>query len=189
MASVAMAPNNSNDDRSGTDKSDLEDEDKIEVDNEASDSDATVNIDYRNAITKIKELQKKTKKLTAQYVRVVKQKDDMVRKHAQVLENRKTACEGVKTCHKTEVSEIKSTWKRNVQDLKETCRTDMRTRNIEKTGLMVQVSSLERDKTSDGFAAEKLQSILVKERASFNEVKVMYAAACCNLEGLTDINK
>jgi hypothetical protein len=189
MASVPTAPNDSNDDRSGTDKSDSEDEDKNKVDNEGSDSDATVNIDYRNALQKIKELQKKTKNLTAQCTRGVKQKDEMVRKHAQVLENRKTAYDGAKTRHKTEVSEIKSTWKRNVLDLKETFRTDMRTRDIEKRGFKVEISSLERDKTSDAFALDKLQSTLVKERAAFNEVKLMYAAARRNLDGLTEINK
>jgi hypothetical protein len=138
---------------------------------------------------KLKNFRKKQKNVTAQYLRVVKQKDNMVRKHAQALENRKTAYDGAKTRHKTEVSRIKSTWKRNILDLKETYRTDMRTRDIEKRGLTVQISLLERDKTSDGFAAEKLQSTLVKERASFNKVKVMYAAARRNLEGLTEINK
>jgi predicted DNA-binding transcriptional regulator len=87
------------------------------------------------------------------------------------------------------VSELKSTWKHNIQDLKETYRTDMRTREIKKRGLTIQVSSLERDKTSDGFVADKLQSTLVKERVSFNKVKVMYAAAHHSMDGLTDINK
>jgi hypothetical protein len=38
MASVATAPNDSYDDHSGTDESDSEDEDKIKVDNEGSET-------------------------------------------------------------------------------------------------------------------------------------------------------
>jgi hypothetical protein len=44
MASAPMAPNNSNDDYSGMDKSDLEDEDKGKLCNGCTYSDATVNV-------------------------------------------------------------------------------------------------------------------------------------------------
>jgi hypothetical protein len=87
------------------------------------------------------------------------------------------------------VFEIKTTWKHIVQDLKETYKTDMRRKEIEKRGLMVQVSSLERDKTGKSFVLEKLQSTLVKESVSLSEVKVMFAAAHCSMDGFTDIPK
>jgi hypothetical protein len=65
----------------------------------------------------------------------------------------------------------------------------MRTKEIEKKVLTLQVSSLERDKRGESFILEKLQSTLVRERASLSEVKVMYAAARRNMVGLTELNK
>ena len=75
MASVATAPNDSNDDRLGTEKNDWEDEDKRKgCDEQDPDSDVTDNVDFQNALLKIKELQKTKQKLTAQYSRALKQR-------------------------------------------------------------------------------------------------------------------
>ena len=56
MASVATAPNDSNDDRSGTEKPDSGDEDNEACDEDV-DSDGTVNLDLRNALLKNKNSQ------------------------------------------------------------------------------------------------------------------------------------
>ena len=126
-----------------------------------------------------------------QYNRVLKQKDYIVQKHSQVLKKRKTAYNRAKTCHKTEVSELKSTWKRNVQDLKETYKTDMKTKEPEKIVLMVQqVNQLERDKMTKSFVLEKLQGTLSsKEGPPLSEVKTIYVATHCNMDGFTELNK
>ncbi len=84
-----------------------------------------ININFQNAVLKIEELHKQKQSLTIQYNRVLKQKDNIVQKHVQVLKNRKIAYGGSKICHKTEVSGLKLTWRCNVQDLKDKCMTDM----------------------------------------------------------------
>ena len=123
MASVATAPNDSNDDHSGTEKQDSGNEDN-EGGDEDVDSDATVNLDLRNALLKNKELAKATKILRAQqYSRAVKLKDDNVRKHTQALENRRTMYDGLKTHHKTEVSVLKSSWKNKEKELRDAHRS------------------------------------------------------------------
>jgi hypothetical protein len=124
-----------------------------------------------------------------QYNRVLKQKNDIIGKHTQVLENRKTAYDGAKTHHKTEVSDLKSSWKRKEQDLKETYNTDIRTKEIEKWCLTAQVNQLEWDKTSKSFVLEKLQGTLVKDRPSLSKVKGIYVEAHCKLNGLAELNK
>ena len=97
-ASVATAPNNCNDDHSGMENNDPEDEDKG-LGNDGTYSNATVNLDLHNAVLKNKELTKQARSLRVQYNRAVKQRDDIVPKHAQVLENRKTAYGRAKACH------------------------------------------------------------------------------------------
>ncbi len=106
MASVPTAPNDSNDDRSGTENENLEDEDN-ESANDDEDSDATVDLDLKKAVQKNKILAKQVKSLKAQSSRLGRQKDDNVRKHAKALDLRKTLYDGAKTRHKTEVSELK----------------------------------------------------------------------------------
>jgi hypothetical protein len=80
MASVATAPNDSSDDRSGTEIYDREEEHQEEEIAKDSDYDATVTKDLGKVsgkyLIKISELQKKKKQLMAQYNRVLKQWDD-----------------------------------------------------------------------------------------------------------------
>jgi hypothetical protein len=88
-----MGPNDSSNDRSGMEIDDSKEEHQEEERTKELDSNATVTKDLgkdlgKNLI-KIAELQKK-KELMAQYNRVLKQKDNTTRKHAHVLENKKT---------------------------------------------------------------------------------------------------
>jgi hypothetical protein len=80
MASVATAPNNSSDDRSGTEIDDKEEECQEQEIAKELDSDATVTKVLGKVpgkyLIKITELQKNKKQLTAQYNRVLKQWDD-----------------------------------------------------------------------------------------------------------------
>jgi hypothetical protein len=184
MVSVPTATGDSNGDRSGTEKDDSDDEDDEDKGkcNEGTDSDATVNLDYQNTVLKNKELTKQARSLRIQYNNVVKQKEDIVRKHAQALEDKKTAYDGAKTrCHKTEVSELKSTY------LKDTYKTETRTKDLEKRCLATEVNQLERDVNTH--LIEKLQCTLSKERASLSKVRAMYATSCRSIHGLTELDK
>jgi hypothetical protein len=82
MTTVAMAPNGSSNDHSRTDMGDMEEEDKQDDIAKDSKSDDWVMDAVGNKIAK---LQKKKRQITAQYTRVLKQWDDNVGKHAQVL--------------------------------------------------------------------------------------------------------
>jgi hypothetical protein len=77
MASVAMAPNDSSNDHSGMEIDDKEEEHQEEEIAKELDSDATVMKVLGKVpgkyLTKIAELQKNKKQLTAQYNRVLKQ--------------------------------------------------------------------------------------------------------------------
>ena len=99
MADVATAANDSSDGRSGTESNGTEDEVKGEACAVVDSDDGTENVDYDNAILKIKNLQKKKKYITGQYNWVLRVKDDNVRKHMQVLEKQKTTVDKTKKRH------------------------------------------------------------------------------------------
>jgi hypothetical protein len=73
-----------------------------------SDSDDLVTDAICNRIAKIAKLQKKKRQITTQYTGVLKQRDDNIWKHAQVLQNKTIVIDGTKKLHKTEVSELHS---------------------------------------------------------------------------------
>ena len=188
MASVATAPNDSNDDRSGTENKDLEDGDN-EQGNVDEDSDATVNIDLQKAVLKNKDLAKQVRTLKAQYNRAVKQKEENVRKHAQSNEIKKTASDGTRIRHKAEVSDLKTSWKHREKDLRDTSRAEISSRSMEIRLLKNEVNQLERDKTGESIVFEKLQASLVKEKAAHAQLKGVYIEACRKMDGVTEINK
>jgi hypothetical protein len=126
MASVATAnTNNSNNNRSEMEKDHNLDNEDNKLANEGADFNTTINLYLQNAIQKNKYFTKGASILRAQYNRAVKQKDDNIQKHTQALKNRRTMYKGLKTCHKTEVSDLKSSWKHKEKDLKETHRADI----------------------------------------------------------------
>ena len=176
MASVATAPNDSNDARSGTEKPEYGDEDN-EGGDEDVDSDATVNLDLRNALLKNKELAKAIKILRAQYNRAVKLRDDNVRKHTQALENRRTMYDGLKTRHKTEVSLLKSTLKNKEKELRDAHRTVLVSKNVEIRLLKNDVGQLERDKIGTTQQIERLEVTVSRGQSSLTEVRASYAAS------------
>jgi hypothetical protein len=97
---VATAPNDSSDDLSGTEIDDREEQHQEEEIAEDSESEASVmDAVGSNEIGKIAELQKKETQIIAQCTRVLKQRDDNVRKHAQVLRNKKNVINGTKKLH------------------------------------------------------------------------------------------
>jgi hypothetical protein len=178
MADVATAPNDSSDDRSGTENKESDDEDN-ELGDEDVDSDATVNLDLRNALLKNKELTKALKVLRAQYNRAVKQKDD----------NRRSMYDALKTRHKTEVSNLKNVWKTKEKEVKDTHRGELVSKSMDNRKLQIQVGQLERDKTSDANATEKLEASILKDKASLSQVKVLYVEARRKCDDLAQINK
>jgi hypothetical protein len=188
MADVATAANDSSDDRSGTENKESDDEDN-ELGDEDVDSDATVNLDLRNALLKNKELTKALKVLRAQYNRVVKQKDDNVRKQTVALDNRRSMYDALKTRHKTEVSNLKNVWKTKEKEVKDTHRGELVSKSMDNRKLQIQVGQLERDKTSDTSATEKLEASILKDKASLSQVKVLYVEARRKCDDLAQINK
>ena len=173
MASVATAPNDSNDDRSGTENENVEDEDNKSADG-SQDSDATVNIDLQKAVLKNKDFAKQVKSLKSQYTRAVKQKEDTIRRHAQALEIKKTAYDGARTRHKAEVTDLKLAWKSREKDIRDTARAEIVQKSIQNRLLNNQVNQFERDKTSESNLLEKLKASLLKEKAAHTELKGVY---------------
>ncbi len=188
MADVATAANDSSDDRSGTENKESDDEDN-ELGDEDVDSDATVNLDLRNALLKNKELTKALKVLRAQYNRAVKQKDDNVRKQTVALDNRRSMYDALKTRHKTEVSNLKNVWKTKEKEVKDTHRGELVSKSMDNRKLQIQVGQLERDKTSDANATEKLEASILKDKASLSQVKVLYVEVRRKFDDLAQINK
>jgi ribosomal protein L44E len=99
MATVGTAPKNSFDDRSVTEIEDRDKEHHEEEITEGSESEALVTDSLSNDDGKIAKLQKKKRQITAQYTRVLKQRDNNVHKHAQVLQNKKIVVNGAKRLH------------------------------------------------------------------------------------------
>jgi hypothetical protein len=188
MASVAKAPNDSNDDRSVTEKDDLEDEDN-ESANDDEDSDATVDLNLKKAVQKNKILAKQVKSLKAQSSRLGRQKEDNVRKHANALDLRKTLYEGAKTRHATVVSDLKASWKNKEKDLRDTSRGQLVSKSMANRLLQNDVDQLQRDKTSDASVLEKFKASLVKEKAAHKELREAYVDLSRKLDGLTESNK
>ena len=188
MASVATAPNDSNDDRSVTEKKDSDDEDNG-ASNEDEESDGTVNLDLRTALLKNKEFEKSNKNLRAQYNRAVKLKEDNVRKHTVSIENRRSMYDSLKTRHQTQITEVKSTWKHREKDLKETHRADMVSKNVELRLLKNDVIQLEREKTASTQAIAKFTVTVAKGQATLTELRVSNAACRRSIEDLTSVNK
>jgi hypothetical protein len=188
MASVATAPNDSNDDRSVTEKDDLEDEDN-ESANDDEDSDATVDLNLKKAVQKNKILAKQVKSLKAQSSRLGRQKEDNVRKHANALDLRKTLYEGAKTRHATVVSDLKASWKNKEKDLRDTSRGQLVSKSMANRLLQNDVDQLQRDKTSDASVLEKFKASLVKEKAAHKELREAYVDLSRKLDGLTESNK
>jgi hypothetical protein len=111
MATVPTAPNDSSNDRSGTEIDDREEKHKEEevVKDSGSDPlvmDATVSNKVNKA--KIAELQKQKQIITGQYKRVLKQRDDNIRKHATSSHNKKILINSTKKLHKIKVTELRS---------------------------------------------------------------------------------
>ncbi len=188
MADVATTPNDSSDDRSGTENKENDDGDN-ELGDEDVDSDATVNLDLRNALLKNKELTKALRLLRAQYNRAVKQKDDNIRKQTVALDNRRSMYDALKTRHKTEVSNLKNVWKTKEKEVKDTHRGELVSKSMDNRKLQIQVGQLERDKTSDANATEKLEASILKDKASLSQVKVLYVEARRKCDDLAQINK
>jgi hypothetical protein len=188
MASVPTAPNDSNDDRSGTENENLDDGNN-ESTNEDEDSDATVNLELKKAIKKNKDLAKQVKSLKAQSTRLVRQKEDTIRKHAQVLEIKKTVYEGAKTRHSAVVADLKASWKNREKDLRDTSRAELVSKSVEIRLLKNDVDQFERDKTSRSNLLEKLKASLVKEKSAHTELKEVYVGISRKLDGLTESNR
>jgi hypothetical protein len=188
MASVPTAPNDSNDDRSGTEKDDSEDGDN-ESANDDEDSDATVDLDLKKAVQKNKILAKQVKSLKAQSSRLGRQKDDNVRKHAKALDLRKTLYDGAKTRHATVVSDLKASWKNKEKDLRDSSRGELVTKSLANRLLKNDVEQLTRDKASGSDVLDKFKASLVKEKAGHKELKEAYMDLSRKLDGLTEINK
>jgi hypothetical protein len=188
MASVPTAPNDSNDDRSGTENENLDDGNN-ESTNEDEDSDATVNLELKKAIQKNKDLAKQVKSLKAQSTRLVRQKEDTIRKHAQVLEIKKTVYEGAKTRHSAVVADLKASWKNREKDLRDTSRAELVSKSVEIRLLKNDVDQFERDKTSRSNLLEKLKASLVKEKSAHTELKEVYVGISRKLDGLTESNR
>jgi hypothetical protein len=114
MVYVPTAPSATSDDHSGMERDDIKEEQhKGKECNKYSDSNATINIDFQKAVLKIRTTKTEKNSLTTQYIRVLKQRDDKnVQKHAQVLKQaRRWVFNGMKTQHKTELSDLKGNYK------------------------------------------------------------------------------
>jgi hypothetical protein len=189
MASVETAPNDSNDDRLGTESENIGDETVIDECAEESESDDTANQDSQKANVKVKDLLKKRKVLTAQYNRVVKQKDEIVRKHAQVLENRKTALDGLKLRHKTGLSELKAQIKRDRAELKSEHQAELKTKDAEKTVLRTQIKTFWKEQKVDEAEISKLNTAAVRDRDSLSASRQTCIETRRKLDSQTEVNK
>jgi hypothetical protein len=193
MASVATAPNDSSDDRSGTETKVKHEEHQEDEIAEESDSEATVTDDLGKlsgkALSKISELQKKKKQLTAQNKRVLKQRDDNARKHATVLENKKTLLDGTKKRHKTEVSELRGQLKRQKLELTGEHKAELLVKNDEYVKLHRLLKIYEKDRKVDAAEIGKLQAAFMKEKASLSSNRLIYATARRNIDQLNESNK
>jgi hypothetical protein len=88
--------------------------------------------------------------------------------------------DALKTCHKTEVSNLKSTWKNKEKELRDMHqRAELVSKSMDLRQIKIKVGQMERNKTSDVIATKKLQASLIKDRASSSEVKGLYVESCC----------
>jgi hypothetical protein len=137
MAMVGMAPNDPSDDSSVTEINDNNKEHHAEEVTEGSESEALVTDGLSTDDGKIAKLQKRKRQITAQYTRVLKQRDDNVRKHAQVLQNKKIVVNGTKKLHKTEVHELWAQLKCLKSEVKDGLRGELKIKDAEKTYFVI----------------------------------------------------
>jgi hypothetical protein len=189
MASVETAPNDSSDDRLGTESEITGEEAAIDECVEEIESDDTDNQESQKAVVTINDLKKKRKVLTAQYNRVLKSRDENVRKHALVLENKKTASEGLKLRHKTILSELKAQNKRERADLKNEHMAELKAKEAEKAVLRTQVKTFWKEQKVDEAEFLKLQAAFTKEKDMLSSSRQMCVDSRRSAELVTELNK
>jgi hypothetical protein len=185
MATVGTAPNDPSDDRSVTEIDDREEKHHEEDVTEGSESETSVTDGLSTDDGKIAELQKRKRQITAQYTRVLKQRDDNVRKHAQVLQNKKIVVNGTKKLHKTEVHELRAQLKRLKSEAKDELRGELKIKDAEKNLLRNQLKDSEKGRKKDELELKKLQASLSKEQAVLSDLRMVYATARRNIDVLT----
>ena len=189
MADVATAPNDSSDGRSGTESDDTEEEHKGEACDVLDSDDETVNVDYDNAILKIKNLQKKKKTITGQYNRVLRVKDNNVLKHMQVMEKQKTTIDETKKWHKLTLSDLKTHFKCEKAEYKDNHRMELLIEVAKRKELTSKVMTHQRQEKVDEAEIYKLEKNLEKEKGITTTVRALYAEARNQLDVLTESNK
>jgi hypothetical protein len=113
----------------------------------------------------------------------------ITRKHAHVLESKKTLLDGNKKRQKPEVSELKIQLRRQKVESKDELKAELQVKSEEQVKLHRLIKFYEKAGKVDEVEIHKLQVTYTKKKASLSSSRLIYAMAIRNIDQLTESNK